>query len=138
MDEVALKRNAYMREYVKRRTRERRAEAFNMLGGECVECGSTEDLQFDHRNRRRKEFSLATAMWHVSRERFIAEVKKCRLLCTPCHKKHSADQLSVPHGGGVSGKKNCSCAPCKARKAQYMKNWARVMRPPSSAGGARP
>jgi hypothetical protein len=27
--------------------------------------------------------------------------------------------MSVEHGGGLSGKKNCKCVPCRARKAEY-------------------
>jgi hypothetical protein len=123
VDEVREKHNAYMRDYVKKRTAERRAQGYKLLGGECVECGSKENLQFDHRDRRRKEFNLSTAMWHVSWPRFIAEIKKCRLLCQGCHRVYSAQQKSVPHGGGVQGRKNCRCEPCKARKAQYMRLW---------------
>lgn len=29
----------------------------------------------------------------------------------------------VEHGDGLTGKKGCPCAPCKARKSQYMKQY---------------
>jgi hypothetical protein len=54
----------------------------------------------------------------------LAELAKCQLLCPPHHLEKSMRQGAfgaVGHGGGASGKKNCPCVPCKARKAAYMK-----------------
>ncbi len=37
---------------------------------------------------------------------------------------------AVEHGGGLSGKKNCPCTPCKDRKAAYMQTYKRPSRKP--------
>jgi 5-methylcytosine-specific restriction endonuclease McrA len=76
--------NEYMRTYMLNRYHERRAEAFRKLGGSCVLCGATSDLEVDHREWREKSFSIAK-LWSVSRKRFEEELKKCQLLCKDCH-----------------------------------------------------
>lgn len=76
--------NNYMREYMLKRYHERRASAIKKLGGKCVDCGSKEDLQIDHRDHKEKSFSLSK-FWSVSQVRFDAEIEKCQLLCQPCH-----------------------------------------------------
>lgn len=66
---------------------------------------------------------------HWSWRRLVTELNKCQLLCRPCHLKKSqtdGSSRAVEHGGGESGKKNCPCAPCKARKAEYMANYYRA------------
>lgn len=116
--------NEYMRGYNLRRYYRLKEKALAHLGGSCVNCGSEEDLEFDHVDPSTKEFDIArgiTWAWH----RVEAELDKCQLLCKTCHvaKGHeNADQRQVPHGGGVSGKRNCPCSPCKMRKAEYMKS----------------
>lgn len=59
-------------------------------------------------------------MWTFSEERLQAELKKCQLLCHDCHREKTLKEISVDHGEGLSGKKNCPCAPCKQRKSEYM------------------
>jgi 5-methylcytosine-specific restriction endonuclease McrA len=41
-------RAAYMRTYIKARRKVRRARLIELLGGQCVRCGSTDELEFDH------------------------------------------------------------------------------------------
>lgn len=50
--------NEYMRQYMKRYRDQRRADAIELLGGRCVDCGSTEDLEFDHIDRSEKRFTI--------------------------------------------------------------------------------
>ena len=54
------------------------------LGGKCVGCGTTEDLQFDHIVRADKSFTIGQSM-HKSIEVLIEEANKCQLLCKTCH-----------------------------------------------------
>jgi hypothetical protein len=129
---------AYMRAYVKRRSRERRAEALAMLGDSCKTCGTVEALEFDHVDPATKLFDIGTQSWHVSRSRFLEEVAKCQILCRKCHLKKTGRYLEVEHGGGVSGKKNCPCQSCKKRKQEYMRNRYQKIRLSSSAGRAHP
>ena len=55
------------------------------LGGKCVGCGVTENLQFDHIDRTQKEFSIST-----NRDKpydiLLKEAEKCQLLCEECHR----------------------------------------------------
>ena len=119
--------NAYMAEYMKKRIARRRAEAVKQFGGKCVKCGSTEDLEFDHLNHDpdpRGRRGRGT-MWTFSEKRLQAELEKCQLLCHDCHLKKTSEEISVPHGGGLAGKRNCLCVPCKQRKAEYMASYVR-------------
>lgn len=50
--------------------------------GPCVRCGSTEDLQVDHKDPSQK---VNHRVWSWSAERREAELAKCQVLCRPCH-----------------------------------------------------
>lgn len=121
---VVKQSNEYMREYMARRREARRAELRGMLGGRCAVCGSTEGLEFDHIDHATKSFSIG--MWIDRKwELLLQEVAKCQLLCNAHHIEKTRQERTVPHGGGVSGRRNCKCEPCKARKAEYMKCYTR-------------
>jgi len=83
--------------YQRKRHRERLALAIERLGGKCVRCGATENLQFDHivPGSRVRKISEAT---NWSLERFLAEVDKCQLLCDPCHRQKSKEAGETAHG----------------------------------------
>lgn len=110
--------NAYMAAYMKRRYQQRRATAIAMLGGRCIICGSTERLELDHIDRATKQLDLGR-LWSTTPARYFTEIAKCQLLCHDHHKAKSAQEMSVEHGGGKSGKRNCRCEPCRARKSEY-------------------
>jgi hypothetical protein len=114
-------------EYDLARYYRRRQQAIEYLGGQCVDCGTEELLEFDHIDPATKEFSIASSLLHGD-VKLYRELAKCVLRCTSCHKQRTAQQQSVDHGGGLSGKKNCKCIPCKARKAEYMRSWKRKPR----------
>lgn len=110
----------------KQQERERRRnELRRILGDVCARCGSTEGLDFDHIDPRTKLFAIGDQIdkpWKL----LLVEVAKCQLLCRPCHvEKSREDETStaVEHGGGASGKRNCPCDLCKARKADYMRSY---------------
>jgi hypothetical protein len=111
-----------MKIYLARRYQERRDAALVALGGECVACGGTQDLQFDHQDRGLKSFNLAK-IWLGKQDRLQGELGKCQLLCKSCHLIKTVDEIGVPHGGGKKGKRGCSCDPCKARRRQYMRDF---------------
>lgn len=99
------------------RYQKRKSELIELLGGECKKCGSTDRLEFDHVDPKNKSFTIMDR-WYVELEILITELQKCQLLCFTCHRKKS---FAVEHGGGVYGKKNCTCDLCKARRKEYMK-----------------
>lgn len=114
--------NEYMADYMNRRYHLRRLEAIALLGSKCARCGAVEDLEFDHIDPETKTAPISR-LFSRGRERFLEELKLCQLLCNSCHKEKTFIEEGIPHGGGLSGKKGCSCIPCKARKAQYMRDY---------------
>jgi hypothetical protein len=56
----------------------------------CIICGENHPatLDFHHRNPKYKEGNLAAVMSHnLSLENIIAEIEKCDVLCSNCHRK---------------------------------------------------
>lgn len=101
----------------------RRAKYIKIHGGECVDCGSKEKLEFDHTDRTQK---VSHRIWTWSEQRIEEELAKCRLLCWPCHNKKSVEEMKYPtrvHGTNLMYVKDkCRCALCK--KAHAEKNRA--------------
>jgi 5-methylcytosine-specific restriction endonuclease McrA len=81
---VTQHRRDYIARYNLARYNKRKAEAIEILGGVCVVCGSTDNLQFDHLNPSTKKFSLGK-LWSSSQDVFLEELSKCQLLCFTCH-----------------------------------------------------
>jgi hypothetical protein len=99
------------------------------MGGRCANCGSTEELQFDHVDPRLKKFSVSfTHQLTLENPDTVAELMKCQLLCTPCHQDKTAQENSVGHGGGLTGMKNCRCELCGPLKNAYMREYKRLRR----------
>jgi hypothetical protein len=72
-----------MRAYMQERRTRIRAEMVARLGGVCVQCGSVEVLEFDHKDPKTKLFAIANGL-DRPRVELLAEVDKCQLLC-PLH-----------------------------------------------------
>ena len=80
------------------RRQERRKFLIEHLGGKCVGCGVTENLQFDHIDRTQKLFSIGKKL-DYSLKKLLPEVEKCQLLCYECHElksliNHDKDNLA--------------------------------------------
>jgi 5-methylcytosine-specific restriction endonuclease McrA len=71
--------------YFKKRYYEALLESIEKLGGECVKCGATERLQFDHIHPENKSFEITKKLLMGDREKFQEELDKCQLLCYNCH-----------------------------------------------------
>ena len=71
-------------QYTRERRQNRRKILIEHLGGKCVGCGTTEDLQFDHLDRTQKSFTIAKCL-DYSMDKLMSEVDKCQLLCHTCH-----------------------------------------------------
>jgi 5-methylcytosine-specific restriction endonuclease McrA len=128
------KYNQYMRDYLRERWRIRRANAIFVLGGRCVECLTTNKLEFDHIEPEEKAFNVSRAStWAI--ERFWTEIDKCQLLCEDCHKEKTilylktligrepGNKIHNPvHGTGhMYNKLKCRCGECKNWKSLYRK-----------------
>lgn len=111
----------YQKEFrIRRRTMIR-----SHLGGSCVVCGSTENLEVDHIDPSTKLFNIANSL-HKKWEEIVKELEKCQLLCKPHHIEKTNSELlgRVPVNKGVitHGKQypaytlKCSCDDCKEYK----------------------
>jgi len=118
------KYNAYMRGYLTKRYRDLMDECKESLGGACAECGTTDDLEFDHVDKTTKEFTITDGM-AVSRPRLFEELRKCQLLCTSCHKKKtSAERFAeLKHGRAGMYKRGCRCDECRTAQNAYVQEW---------------
>ena len=64
-----------MNAYMKKRWAARKAKAVAFLGGKCMRCDRTKDLQFDHIDPKTKLMSIARA-FSRNEEFFWNEVRK--------------------------------------------------------------
>ena len=101
-----------------------------MLGGKCVICGTTQNLQFDHINPAEKEFDVGQLL-NYAQIKILEELKKCQLLCDTHHTQKSKangeyrgghnkiDIKNASHGTSIMYHKfKCKCEECK----QYKRN----------------
>jgi hypothetical protein len=107
----------YLRNYNKAGRQQRRAKLIEMLGGCCVRCGATEDLEFDHIDPSTKRFAVGSSMsraWDV----LVTEALKCQLLCRSCHREKAVEDRPEPaHSYYRYWYYGCRCAVCRAANA---------------------
>ena len=65
------------------------------LGGQCVKCGTTENLEFDHIHPGDKSFNITSRMNCRITDEMYDELDKCQLLCKSCHKQVTIKQKAV-------------------------------------------
>lgn len=127
-----------MRQYMANRRAERRTELIAALGGRCVRdgCGATSGLEFDHTDPAARSFRLSGKGLDRPWPQLVAEAAKCQLLCHQHHWEKTlatGEVRTVEHGGGVSGKRNCPCKPCRDRKSEYNRAYGHPSRVAQSA-----
>ncbi len=108
----------------------RKSQIFSYLGNVCVVCGTTDELQVDHRDHETKNF---TVMSNYSRawDILVPELDKCQLLCKTHHLEKSMEEGSLKKGDrpapslhGTLNRYNaygCRCDECKAAKSKSRK-----------------
>jgi hypothetical protein len=72
------------REYQRKWIAARRAKWFS--DKRCVDCGTKDELQLDHVDRKLK---ISHNIWSWSWQRIATETVKCVVRCRPCHIKKS-------------------------------------------------
>ncbi len=75
---------------------ENRAKSVKFLGGKCVDCGRTDELQFDHKDPTTKITNIArllTSSW----DKIKIELVKCQLLCYDCHHNKTIESKDKQH-----------------------------------------
>lgn len=89
-------------DHVKRWRKRTKIRLVSALGGKCVCCGydkCNDALEFHHRDELGKEFGIGNILSHVvSWDRIVAEVKKCVLVCSNCHREIHDGISRVPIG----------------------------------------
>lgn len=111
-------------EYFRNRRKERRKRFLALLGGKCVNCGSKDNLHFDHINANKKNFYISRNLNRTD-DSIVPEIKKCQLLCEECHKKktkENGDFADKParHGTLHMYKKyKCRCNKCRKCVSDY-------------------
>ena len=61
----------------------------------CIDCGCDDiyTLELDHRDPKQKKFSIGS--WKVvNRERLLAEMDKCDVRCSRCHKRKTSSAMN--------------------------------------------
>lgn len=109
-----------IREYQRDWVMSRRLTYIQKLGGKCISCGSTDKLEFHHRNRQEK-FSHRIWSWKIE-----LELSKCDLLCSKCHWDHTCKERSYKnniHGTDALYRNGCKCIDCKAAHSTRIANW---------------
>lgn len=110
-------------EYDLNRYHTRRRLCIAELGGVCVDCGTDENLQFDHIDAATKKYEISLILLHGDAKLF-AELRKCVLRCKPCHDRKTIEFGET--GGGHNKIQNpqhgsaimyhtygCRCLDCK-------------------------
>jgi len=87
------------REYQRIWMSNRREQGIQHLGGKCVHCGSTRDLEIDHIDPSVKSYAMGS-LWGHRWETILTELAKCQILCHECHTRKSRIE-----GSWVSGAK---------------------------------
>lgn len=115
------------REYLRQRYREQMDGFIDRLGGQCVVCGTTEDLQIDHVDRRKKSFNVARLWARKDLPKVYRELKKCQLLCKPHHEEKTAREQSEDRTGTFTHgtlygwqKAKCKCPECMVKRRADM------------------
>ena len=112
---------------MKARRSKRRQKMIDLLGGKCSNCGSKNQLEFDHKNPKKKSFDY-NDIQDGPEDLILKEVNKCNLLCKPCHFKKTMekqefvnkDKKPSDHGSVWHYKRHkCRCDKCRKAISDY-------------------
>lgn len=78
---------------IKAMQRKFRVDAVNYAGGKCCRCGYNKyigALEFHHLDPTQKDFGLSGSHMSTLNDKAKAEIAKCILLCSNCHREEHA------------------------------------------------
>lgn len=95
------------------------------MGGKCVKCDSTANLEIDHKDPKTMKYRLTGRFLTRRAEVVQAELKKCQLLCRKCHWDKTAKERGLKRSEhpSVSAYRNygCRCPGCRIANAEYQR-----------------
>ena len=77
---------------------ERKIEAVKHMGGKCIVCGydrCDKSFDFHHLNPSKKDFELCDFWVRKNWEEILAELDKCILMCSNCHREYHAGMFCL-------------------------------------------
>jgi len=83
-----------VREERREQHKERKSYCIEYLGGKCVKCGTTHNLQFDHIKREGKKYEITRRLSN-NLNNLKEELDKCQLLCYDCHKIKTKSERTI-------------------------------------------
>ena len=118
-------RKEYKRNYSRNRLQKSRQAFIESQGSKCNYCEATGvPFDIDHIDRNQKRYEISK-IWTCKIDLVIAELDKCQLLCKPCHRAKTRQELTnhePTHGRATTyNKRGCRCDKCKAWNANRMK-----------------
>lgn len=124
--DYVLHGKSYTKKYHREYWQKRRRKIIDYLGGKCVKCGATDDLEIDHIDPSKKSFHISQ---RLSLRTQKEEIDKCQLLCEKHHiEKTVAEKKPFTHGTIYAFMKaKCVCALCVGAKDKWNAN-RRVVR----------
>lgn len=111
--------------YLRKRYAEQMKEFHEALGGKCVRCGSTEEIEIDHIDRTTKSFNIGRLWAKKDLPKVYEELAKCQLLCRTHHIEKTTIEFTGEDRGMTHGtlyawmKKGCSCDVCAKAKRKW-------------------
>lgn len=105
----------------------------DLLGGECINCGKKDGLQFDHVFPEEQSFKIATYL-RCSLKKVLPELQKCQLLCFNCHWEKSRTETATklkPMKHGITStytNRSCRCKECTKAWAIYRRPYQKGYR----------
>lgn len=111
---MTFKDKKYNNQYHLNYYHKRRKWFIDYLGGKCIICGSTENLEFDHIDPQTKLLNPKEAI-RLTKEKAFEEIDKCQLLCESHHiHKTNSEKTQFNHGTVYAWmKKKCRCNVCE-------------------------
>jgi len=80
------KQKEKLKEIANQYNKDRKKKLINQFGSCCNACGATENLQFDHLDRHKKNGGVIKILYSKGFDAAVEEAKKCQLLCEKCHR----------------------------------------------------
>jgi hypothetical protein len=110
-----------MAKYKREWLQARRKAFIESRGNKCALCDATDvPFDIDHIDRTTKEYKI-TEIWSRTEQVRNKELDKCQLLCKPCHKHKTSQEMrkDLKHGDlGMYKTRKCRCELCRAENTR--------------------